>query len=154
MTTSLVHRGASCAIITVALLTAQTGAPPSPPSPAQRVADQVARLTAALGLNSAQQAQATTIYTDLQTAMASVMASMKTAHDALNAAVLSNDAATITAQAAQIGSLTAQQTESRAKADAAFYAILTADQQTRYKQLPHGGPGGGPNRPPLPPPGQ
>jgi Spy/CpxP family protein refolding chaperone len=120
------------------------GAPPTPPSPAQMVAHQVARLTTLLSLTSAQQTQATTIYTAEQTAAASLRTSMRTAHTALQTATENNDVASITAQATEIGNLTAQEIESRAKAEAAFYAILTADQQAKYKQLKPGpgGPGG------------
>jgi Spy/CpxP family protein refolding chaperone len=85
---------------------------------------------------------------------------MRTAHEALKTAVEANDTATITAQAAQIGELTAQEVSARATAEAAFYAILTGDQQTKFKQL-RGGPGGfgghgpgghGPGGPGGPPP--
>jgi Spy/CpxP family protein refolding chaperone len=121
-----------------------SGAPRTPPSPEQMVAHQVARLTTLLSLTSAQQAQATAIYTAEQTAATSLRTNMRTAHSALQTATENNDVAGITAQATEIGSLTAQQIESRAKAEAAFYAMLTADQQAKYKQLKPGpgGPGG------------
>lgn len=152
MSFRIISRFAAFALLSAGLVGAQ--GPGSPPSAADRVANQVAHLTSLLSLTSAQQAQATTIFTDQQTATASVITAMKTARTALETAVESNDAATITAQATQIGSLTTQEVESRAKADAAFYAILTADQQTKYKQVGHGGPGGGgPGGPRGPHPG-
>jgi Spy/CpxP family protein refolding chaperone len=67
---------------------------------------------------------------------------MQAARTALQTAIESNDTAGINAQAAQIGTLTTQEVEAQATARAAFYAILTADQQTKYKQLMAAGPGG------------
>ncbi len=134
-------------LLSAAWLPAQdaTTTPPAPPSAAQMVSRQVSHLTTLLNLNTAQQTQATTIFTDAQTNMSGLFANMRTARTTLQTAIESNDVAAITTQAAQIGSLTTQEVESRAKADAAFYAILTADQQTKYKQLRamgHGGPEG------------
>jgi Spy/CpxP family protein refolding chaperone len=102
-------------------------------------------LTTLLTLTTAQQAQATTIFTTAATAEATVHSSMKTAHQALKAAVTGNDAATIDTTANTIGTLTAQLTSIEAKADAAFYQILTPDQQTKLSQFEsqgHGGFGG------------
>jgi Spy/CpxP family protein refolding chaperone len=112
----------------------------TPPSPEQQVANRVARLTTLLTLTPAQQTQATTIFTTEQSALASVSASMKTARTTLQGDVETNNTTGISAQAGQIGSLTTQEVEATATANAAFYAILTADQQTKYKTL--GGPGG------------
>ena len=112
----------------------------TPPTPAQQVANRVARLTALLTLTAAQQAQATMIFTTEQTAIASVSASMKTARTTLQTDVEANNTAGISAQAATIGSLTTQEVETTATANAAFYAILTPDQQTKYKTFE--GPGG------------
>ena len=112
----------------------------TPPTPAQQVANRVARLTALLTLTTAQQGEATTIFTTEQTAIASVSASMKTARTTLQADVEANNTAGISAQAGTIGSLTTQEVEATATANAAFYAILTPDQQTKYKTFE--GPGG------------
>ncbi len=112
----------------------------TPPTPAQMVANKVARLTTLLTLTATQQAQATTIFTTEQTALSTVGASMKTARTTLQSDVQSNNAAGISAQASQIGALTTQEVEATATANAAFYAILTAEQQLKYNTL--GGPGG------------
>jgi Spy/CpxP family protein refolding chaperone len=112
----------------------------TPPSPEQQVANRVARLTALLTLTPAQQTQATTIFTNEQSGLASISANMKTARTTLQADVEANNTAGIAAQASQIGNLTTQEVEATATANAAFYAILTPDQQTKYKTL--GGPGG------------
>ncbi len=150
--------GSAC-LLTASVLFGQT--PGTPPTPAQRIANQVSRLTTLLGLTSAQQTQATAIWTQEQTALSGVRDSMRTAHTALETAVEANDTAIIAAQATQIGELTTQAISARATAEAAFYAILTADQQTKFKQL-RGGPGGfgghgpghGPGGPGGPPPMQ
>ena len=50
-----------------------------------------------------------------------------------------NDNAGISQAATAIGDLTAQMITAHAKADAAFYQILTADQKSKFNQLePHG----------------
>jgi Spy/CpxP family protein refolding chaperone len=119
-----------------------SGTGSTPPTPAQQAARMVGRLTTLLTLTTAQQTQATTIYTSEVTALATINTSMQAARTALQTAVKSNDQGGITTQAIQIGNLTTQQLEAQAKAEAAFYAILTADQQTQYSQLHSGGPGG------------
>ena len=77
-----------------------------------------------------------------------------------------NSLAGMTAAAKQIGDLTAQQVLAQATADAAFIAMLTSDQLTKYNSLRQagvGGPGdggsspggkgpGGPGGPGGPPP--
>ncbi len=148
-----------------ALLLAQTASnsnPPGPPTPAMRVQHRVQFLTTMLSLNAAQQQQATTIFTNAATAEENVHGSMKTARQDLQAAVKANDAAAIEQAAAAIGSLTAQLTTTAAKANAAFYQLLSPDQQNKLAQMqserPHHGfmTGGGPSfggmggPPPLP----
>jgi predicted Zn-dependent peptidase len=139
-----------------------TTTPPSPPTIADIVANQVAHLTTLLDLTSSQQALATTIFTTQQTGLQALQTPMQTAQTALQTAVTSNSGADLSAAAAQIGSLTAQQVLIQSTGDAAFYAILTADQQTKYTELNkpgQGGPGqgpgqggpGGPGGPPPPP---
>ena len=119
-----------------------TTTPPTPPTAAEMVANRVARLTKLLDLTSTQQAQATAIFTAQQTALAGVMTSMDTARTALKSAVDTNNAGGIDAAAEQIGTLTAQQIQGQSKAEAAFFAILTPDQQSKYNEL-RPGPGNG-----------
>jgi Spy/CpxP family protein refolding chaperone len=124
--------------------------PPTPPTPAQIVAHQVARLTKLLDLTSTQQASATAIFTTEQTALATLRTSLQTARSGLETAIKANDATTIGTDAAQIGTLTGQEVLAQATAAGAFYAILTADQQSKYDTLGPlgGGPGGrGPGGP-------
>jgi len=112
----------------------------TPPTPTQQVANRVARLTTLLMLTSAQQAEATTIFTTEQTAVASVASGMHTARTALQTAVQGNDSAGISIAAGTIGTLTTTEVTAQATANAAFWAILTPTQQTQYKTL--GGTGG------------
>lgn len=114
------------------------GGPPDP-------ATQVARLTTLLSLTTAQQAQATTIFTNEQTAITPIETQVQTLRTSLTAAVKSNQTSTIDTVAAQLGAYNGQITAIQSKAQAAFYAILTATQQTQYDSLRGpGGPGGGP----------
>lgn len=124
--------------IATTLLIAQ----PGPPDPAQRVQHHVQFLTTMLNLTTAQQTQATTIFTSAEQGQSTTFQSMKTAHEALQTAIKNNDGAAIDQAATTIGNLTAQMTAAHAKAEAAFMQILNADQQAKFSQLQHrGGPG-------------
>ena len=122
----------------------------TPPDPAAMVQRQVERFTQALTLTSAQQAQATTLFTAAQTANQSILTNLRQARTSLAAAIKSNDANAIATLSAQIGTLTGQTTANTAKADAAFYATLTPEQQAKYTPNSGfggrgpGGPGGSP----------
>ncbi len=136
---------ATALMAVTSMLAHAQGTPPTPPTPAQIVANQVARLTKLLDLTSTQQASATTIFTTEQTALATFRTSMQTARTALAAAIKSNDAATIGTESTEIGMLTGQQVLAQATAAGAFYAILMGDQLTKYDTLgPLGGGPGGP----------
>ncbi len=102
---------------------------------ANRVQHRVNFLTTLLGLTASQQQQATTIFTNADSAETSVRSSMRTARQSLTTAVRNNDSATIDQVSTTIGNLTAQSTAIQAKADAAFYQILTPDQQTKQAQF-------------------
>jgi Spy/CpxP family protein refolding chaperone len=98
--------------------------------PATLVQRQVTHLTALLNLTTSQAAQATTIFTNAQTAITPLQTNLDTYRTNMAAAVKSNATATIDQIAAQIGTATGQITAVQNKSDAAFYAILTADQKT------------------------
>jgi Spy/CpxP family protein refolding chaperone len=117
---------------------------PNPPTIAERVANRVAHYTTLLDLTTAQQSAATTIFTTELTGLDNLRSSMQTAHTALQTAIKSNTG--LSAAATQIGNLTAQETLIQATASAAFWAILTPDQQSKIGVLGlQGGPGrGGP----------
>jgi Spy/CpxP family protein refolding chaperone len=118
--------------VATSLLLAQR--PGNPRNPEMMVQHRVESLTTQLGLTSAQQQQATTIFTNAATAGASVHGNLKLAHQNLEAAVKNNDTAGIDAAATAIGNFTAQQISNESKAQAAFYQILTPDQQAKFAQ--------------------
>jgi Spy/CpxP family protein refolding chaperone len=111
-------------------------------TPAEMIANRIARLTTLLTLTTDQQTQATAIFTKEQAGESSLITSMQAARKSLQSAIQTNDAAGIATLATQIGALTTEQVADQARADAAFYAILTADQQAKYNELQSAGPGG------------
>jgi Spy/CpxP family protein refolding chaperone len=104
------------------------------PGPANRVQHRLSFLTTLLDLTSAQQQQATTIFTASANTEAGLRSNMQTARQSLTAAIRNNDVGTIDQLSNTIGALTAQMTSAQAKADAAFYQILTPDQQAKLAQ--------------------
>jgi hypothetical protein len=148
--------------LAAAMMMAQRGpraAVGGPPDPATMVQHQVDRLTTLLNLTTAQASQATNIFTNSITAAAALQTTQQTDRKSLQAAVKSNAASTIDQLATAIGSLSGQILSIQSKADAAFYATLTSDQQTKLDQLGGFGRGGfgpggfGPG-PGGPPPGR
>lgn len=133
---------------TLTLAFAQRGFNPggqagSPPSAEEIAARRVESLTRLLTLTDAQQTQAKAIFTSAATAQEPLQTRMATARQSLAEAVKKNDIGAINSLAATIGDLTAQLTAIEAKAEAAFYQILTADQQAKYGEFPRGGGGRG-----------
>ena len=138
----------------VIAIPASAQTPPKPPSAAEMAQHKVKTLTTLLNLTSAQQQQAQTIYGDAAKSQQTLFAGEKQAREALRAAVKSDDTATIDQVAATLGQSMAESTAIRAKADAAFYQILTAEQQSKLSDLEsqHVGPfdlSGGPGGPPA-----
>jgi Spy/CpxP family protein refolding chaperone len=109
---------------------------------------EVERYTTLLTLTPAQVEQATTIFTTDATARQTSRASERAAHQAIEAAIKSNDTATIQSTATTMGQMTGEAMAAHALAQAQFYAILTADQKTKFGELEKehmmGGPGHGP----------
>ena len=117
----------------------------APPDPATMVANQVTRLTALLSLTTAQAAQATTIFTNAQTAITPLQTKLSTDYTSMQTAVKGNVTATINSLSTDIGTVTGEIVAIQNLADAAFYAILTAAQQTIFNSGGGYGPGpGGP----------
>lgn len=116
-----------------------------PPTAANFAERRIQHLTTLLSLTSDQQQQATTIFASAATAQSAVRDGLKNAHQALKDAVKTNNLSAIEQASTTIGNLTAQSTSANAKADAAFYQILTPDQQTKLNQIQdqHHGPFGG-----------
>ena len=107
----------------------------APPSSANRVQHRVSFLTTLLTLTPAQQQQATSIYSNAATANAIIQTNLKTARQSLWTAVQNDDTASITTITNTIGTLVAQMSANNAQANAAFYKILTADQQAKLTQF-------------------
>ena len=63
----------------------------------------------------------------------SVTGGMREANQAITAAIKTNDTAAMSQAANTIGTLTAQMQVTNAKAEAAVYALLTPDQQSKYQ---------------------
>jgi Spy/CpxP family protein refolding chaperone len=133
------------ALSAVALALAQNAAPPAPPDPQQMIQMRVDRMGTVLGLTDAQKASAVSILTAAHDSAQTIQTSLRTNREALDQAVKSNDAASINSLATAIGGQEGQILAIQSKAEAAFYALLTTDQKTKYDSMPHmfGGPGGG-----------
>lgn len=114
----------------------------TPPDPAQMVQMRVNMLANRLNLTDAQKTQAVTIYTDAVTASENLRSNLRTTHQSIRDAVKKNNSSEIESLSASVGTITGQLTAINAKADAAFYQILTADQKATYDSMPMGGPGG------------
>ncbi|MGA7914746.1 MAG: Spy/CpxP family protein refolding chaperone [Candidatus Acidiferrales bacterium] len=142
----------ACVIAAPAVFAQESDAAPAPNEGgrgAHMVQHRVSYLTTVLSLNSAQQAQVTTILTNSEASRSTMHTSMNSAHTNLQNAIRSNDAAAMEQAANTIGTLTAQETLAHAKSEAAIYQVLTPDQQTKMAQLDtegghRGGPGFGP----------
>jgi len=117
--------------------------------PATLAARQVSFLTKLLTLTAGQQTQATTIFTAAITANQALDTQETTARTALVTAIKANNTVAITTQSTALGNLRAQEIANTAKADAAFYLLLTADQKTKLDAINDDGlfgihiPGGG-----------
>ncbi len=116
--------------------------PPAPPNPAGHAQHRVQYLTTVLNLTATQQQQALTLFTNAGKSGATAHDSMKAAHQALETAVKNNDSAGIEQAATTIANLMAQRIATQAKAQAAFYQILTPEQRTKLDQLEAQRPGG------------
>lgn len=114
-----------------------------PPDPAQIVQHHVDFLTKHLNLSTSQQQQATIIYTNAMSGQQGWHDQMRTAHQALQAAVTKGDNAGIEQAAGNIGNLTAQMMAAHAKADAQFFQTLNGDQQSKFTEMQSHGPGFG-----------
>ncbi len=111
--------------------------------PQEHIQQRVKFLTTVLSLTQQQQQQATTIFTNAAGNHQQSHDSMKAAHQALQTAIKNNDAAGIDQASNQLGTLIAQMMASHAKAQAAFYQILTPEQQTKFNELQAEGHGPG-----------
>src|SRR3954471_9659465 len=139
---------ASLLVLGAALAFGQTTG--TPPTPATLATMHVNQLAARLNLTEAQKTSAIGIFTTAYTNAQTIQTSLQTNRDSLSAAIKANNTASIDQLATASGALNGQLTAINAKAEAAFYALLTTDQKALYDAMPHGGgpgrggPGGGP----------
>jgi Spy/CpxP family protein refolding chaperone len=128
-----------------AMLTAQNSnviqtQKPSPPTPADMAKMRLQLLNSALSLSPAQAEQALTLFTDAANSTEQDHNNLRTARENLKSGVQANDMEAIDTAAATIGSLAAQITATDAKADAAFYQLLTPEQKARFSNIETRGP--------------
>lgn len=123
----------------------------APPDPQAMIEMRVNMLAKVLNLTDAQKAQATSIFTNANTASQSIHPNLQSARQSLADAIKKNDVAAIESLSVTTGTLMGQLTAIESKADAAFYSMLTAEQQAKFDTMPRGrfgpgmgGPGGGP----------
>lgn len=117
----------------------------TPPSPATIAQMRINQLSHTLNLTDAQKTTALSIFTTAITSAQTIQASLQTNHQSLADAIKKNDTATIDSLSTAAGALHGKLMAINAKADAAFYQILTTDQKALYDAMPHGGgrgPGG------------
>lgn len=117
------------------LLSAQTQTTPTPPSPTTIAQHRVSFLTAVLSLTPAQQASATTIFTNAATANSGLRTQIQAARQSLATAVQNNDTAGIGTASTTIGGLVGQLVSNEANAYASLYQLLTPTQQSTFTQL-------------------
>lgn len=100
-----------------------------------------------LGLTESQKTQATTIFDAAKSASETARGQMTSARSALATAVKANAADNeLDRLAAAIGVIEGQLAGIQAKANAKFYALLTAEQKAKYDAMGNRGEGGGPRR--------
>jgi Spy/CpxP family protein refolding chaperone len=126
-----------------AISCAQTSTGATAPTPATRAQMRVNRLASQLNLTDAQKTSALSIFTTAYTNSETAQTNLETARTSLTTAIKANNTAQIDQLSTQIGTLSGQLTAINAKAEAAFYALLTADQKTLYDAHPSGGRGPG-----------
>jgi hypothetical protein len=156
------QNGFTTACLAAALWTASGFAqgPGAPPDSQTMIKMRVERLAAELSLTDAQKTSATTIYTNASSASQSIQTHLQSNRQSLSDAIKRNDTAAIDQLSITSGTLSGQVTAIDSKAEAAIYALLTADQKTKYDAVPRRGPGGprgrmgGPGGPPPFPGGQ
>ncbi len=92
-------------------------------------------LSAFLSMTSAQQQQATNIFTTAISSKSALRGQVQAAHVALSNAVKANDGTAINQASAAIGALGAQRRALGAQANASFFQLLTPAQQSTLSQF-------------------
>lgn len=105
------------------------------PKNGAKAAKYLSSLNTLLELSSTQYQQAEAIFAGAVTAQATVRSGMKFTRQGLTTAIRSNDSASIGQLSAALGTLEGQHTAIGANANAAFFQLLTADQQNKLTQI-------------------
>ena len=105
------------------------------PKNESKQAKYISFLTTLLSLSQSQQTEAAKIFSTASASHAEAKANLKAARQSLGEAVRANDTGAINRASSTIGRLGAQQHLAGANAQAAFYQILSADQQTKLNQF-------------------
>jgi Spy/CpxP family protein refolding chaperone len=105
------------------------------PKTAAKQAKYIGSLGKVLSLSPAQQDETASIFAAASSSDATLKKSIKTTRQSLGEAVKNNDSAAISEASVAIGTLLGQRHLIGAKANAAFFQVLTADQQARFNQL-------------------
>jgi hypothetical protein len=105
------------------------------PKTEAKVARYLSSLSVLLGLNSTQQQQAASIFSSAVAVQAGIRSNLKIARQGLTTAIKNNDSSGISQGSVTIGNLTAQLTGAGASANAAFFQLLTTDQQSKLTQI-------------------
>jgi Spy/CpxP family protein refolding chaperone len=105
------------------------------PKNAAKQAKYIAFLTTLLSLSPEQQDQAASIFATASAAVAEVKKNKKASRQALGESVSNNDGNRIRQTSVAIGALTAQHHSIGASANAAFFQLLTSDQQAKLTQF-------------------
>ena len=100
-----------------------------------KAAKYVSSLTAALSLSPSQQQQALTIFSQAASVRTNIKTQAKAARKSLSDAVRTGDAGGISQLSTVIANLKAQRISAGASAHAAFYQLLTPDQQSQTLQF-------------------
>ncbi len=129
---------------TMAMAQMRGGLAGAQPDPARMVEARVTMLTQALNLTDAQKMQAIKLFTDAQEEGQRFREEIQVARQEMQTAIKANDLAAIERYAREIGTATGEMTVIEGRAQAAFYALLTAGQKTKYDQMPMRGFGMGP----------
>jgi len=100
-----------------------------------KAAKYVTSLTAALSLSPSQQQQALTIFSQAASVRMNIKTQAKTVRRSLSEAVRTGDAGGISQFSTAIANLKAQRISAGANAHAAFFQLLTPDQQSQTLQF-------------------
>jgi Spy/CpxP family protein refolding chaperone len=105
------------------------------PKSAGKQAKYISFLATHLSLSTGQQAEAADIFATASASVAELKTTMKTVRKSLGESVKSNDSVAMDKTSQTVGKLVQQRHLIGARANAAFYQTLTADQQTKFSQL-------------------